>query len=37
MDVVLYLIAAVVLIVLIGFALKVRRHTQQGKEPENVT
>ncbi|KAL6115575.1 ddrgk1 [Pungitius sinensis] len=34
MDVVLYLIAAVVLIVLIGFALKVRRHTQQADEEQ---
>ncbi|XP_040037579.1 DDRGK domain-containing protein 1 [Gasterosteus aculeatus] len=34
MDVVLYLIAAVVLIVLIGFALKVRRHTQQADEDQ---
>lgn len=32
MDVELYLIAAAILIVLIVFAVKVRRKTQEGKE-----
>lgn len=33
MDPVLYVIAAAILVVLIFFALKVRRKTQEGKEP----
>lgn len=35
MDIALYLIAAAILIVLILFALKVRRKTQEGKEPRS--